>query len=441
MKSESQNIEYKSSWRDEYLKWICGFANAQGGTIILGINDDKTVIGIENAKKLLEDIPNKVQSILGIMIDVNLREEEAGDVLEIIIESYPYPVNYKGRYFYRSGSTMKELIGSALNKFLLKKQGKHWDSVPVPDTTINDLDSNALENFRSMARKNQRIKPDDLKDTDEHLLKKLQLVETGKLKRAGVLLFHSDPEQYISGAYIKIGYFKTDVDVLFQDEIHGSIFSQIEQTLSLISTKYLINSISYEGAKRIETKEYPIYAIREALLNAIAHKDYSDPTPTQISVYDDKILFWNPGQLPEKWTVDNLLIKHPSKPFNPDIANTLFRCGYIESWGRGTLKMLEECKLAGLPKPKYSYDMSGIFVEFTNNIFNEDYLKSLSLNERQIKAVFYTLKNEFISNAKYQEINNIKQTVASEELKNLVKKGILKSSGIKGRGSKYFIEI
>ncbi len=103
--------------------------------------------------------------------------------------------------------------------------------------------------------------------------------------------------------------------------------------------------------------------------------------------------------------------------------------------------MLEECKLAGLPKPKYSYDMSGIFVEFTNNIFNEDYLKSLSLNERQIKAVFYTLKNEFISNAKYQEINNIKQTVASEELKNLVKKGILKSSGIKGRGSKYFIEI
>ncbi|MEA3398650.1 MAG: ATP-binding protein [Patescibacteria group bacterium] len=159
MKSESQHIEYKSSWRDEYLKWICGFANAQGGTIILGINDDKTVVGIKNAKKLLEDIPNKVQSVLGIMIDVNLDERTEGDVLEIATEPYPYPVNYKGQYYYRSGSTMKELKGAALDKFLLKKQGKRWDGITVSGITIKDLEKNTFGTFRSLAQKNQRIKP------------------------------------------------------------------------------------------------------------------------------------------------------------------------------------------------------------------------------------------------------------------------------------------
>jgi ATP-dependent DNA helicase RecG len=239
MKSESQHIEYKSSWRDEYLKWICGFANAQGGTIILGINDDKTVIGVENAKKLLEDIPNKVQSVLGIMTDVNLDEHEDGDILEIITEPYPYPVNYRGRYYYRSGSTMKELKGAALDKFLLGKQGKRWDGVPVPKLTINDLDEISFITFRNLAKKNQRLRQEDLNDTNEHLLYKLRLNEGNVLKRAAVLLFHPNPEKFITGAYIKIGYFESDDNLKFQDESHGNIFTQIDQTLNLLFTKYI----------------------------------------------------------------------------------------------------------------------------------------------------------------------------------------------------------
>jgi ATP-dependent DNA helicase RecG len=92
--SENQNIEYKESWRDEYLKWICGFANANGGSIFIGKNDAGKVVGIEGAKKLLEDIPNKVKDILGIIVDVNLHQTEKGDFIEIVVESYPYPVNY-----------------------------------------------------------------------------------------------------------------------------------------------------------------------------------------------------------------------------------------------------------------------------------------------------------------------------------------------------------
>jgi len=119
---ETQNIEYKESWRDEYLKWICGFANAKGGTIYIGKNDNSNVVGIANAKKLMEAIPNKTKDVLGVIVDINLHTTTQGDYLEIIVEDYPYPVNYKGQYHYRSGSTKQELKGAALDKFLLQKK-------------------------------------------------------------------------------------------------------------------------------------------------------------------------------------------------------------------------------------------------------------------------------------------------------------------------------
>lgn len=119
--SETQNIEYKTKWRDEYLKWICGFANANGGVIFIGKDDNGKIIGIENSKKLLEDILNKTWDILGILVDVNLCKTKEGDYIEIKVDTYPNSINYKGQYRYRNGSTKQELKGSALNKYLLKK--------------------------------------------------------------------------------------------------------------------------------------------------------------------------------------------------------------------------------------------------------------------------------------------------------------------------------
>lgn len=232
--------------------------------------------------------------------------------------------------------------GAALDKFLLQKKGKRWDGVPVPNIAVTDLKQETFEFFRNRAIKSQRIEEDILTDTNEHLIVNLQLKENVFLKRAAILLFHAESEKFVTGAYIKIGYFETDDDLKFQDEIHGNLFEQIEKTMDLLFTKYIKAEISYEGINRIEKYEYPRDAVREALLNAIAHKDYSGGTPIQISVYSDKIIFWNEGQLPENWTIENLLTKHPSKAYNPDIANALFRSGYIESWGRGTLKMIRE---------------------------------------------------------------------------------------------------
>ncbi len=434
---ENQNIEYKESWRDEYLKWICGSANANGGTIYIGKNDVGEVVGLNDSKKLLEDIPNKTKDILGILVDVNLHQTEKGDFIEILVEAYPYPVNYKGQYHYRSGSTKQELKGAALDKFLLQRKGKRWDAVPVPNVSVNDLKKETFDFFRKKAVKAQRIEDDVLTDTNEQLAENLQLIENEYLKRAAILLFHPNPDKFVTGAYIKIGFFETDDDLRFQDEIHGNIFEQVEKTTDLLFTKYIKSSISYEGLNRVEKYDYPKDAVREALLNAVSHKDYSGGVPIQISVYKDKIILWNEGQLPENWTIEKLLDKHPSKPYNPDIANALFRSGYIESWGRGTLKMINECVQFGIPKPKYFYDMSGFWVEFRKDVFDIEYLKTLGLNERQIQSVKFVKENGKITNSEYQENYGVARNTATRDLSELVDKGILKSSEAKGAGSYY----
>lgn len=393
---ENQNIECKESWRDEYLKWICGFANASGGKIFIGKNDNGTVVGIANAKKLLEDIPNKAKDILGVIVDVNLHSENGKEFLEIIVEDYPYPVNYKGQYHYRSGSTKQELKGAALDKFMLRKKGKKWDGVPIPNVTVSDLKDETFSFFRKRALKSKRIEEDVLTDSNELLIENLQLKENEFLKRAAILLFHPNPENFVTGAYIKIGFFESDSELIFQDEIHGNLFEQVEKTIDLLFTKYIKAIISYEGINRVETYEYPKDAIREALLNAVAHKDYSSGIPIQISVYKDKIMFWNDGQLPENWTIENLLSKHSSKPYNPDIANAFFRVGYVELWGRGITKMKIECEKADLPVPTYKYEASDFWVEFRKDIFwNRSIVIPVSFISNRLSILSLSSLNNF----------------------------------------------
>lgn len=434
---ESQNTEYKSIWKDEYLKWICGFANARGGTIFIGKDDKGNVVGVNNAKKLLEDIPNKIITVLGIVADVNLHETENGDYLEIIVEPQLNPVSFKGEYHYRSGSTKQELKGAALDNFLLKKQGKHWDGVPVPNVTVNDLKAETFDHFRKKGVKSNRLSEDALTDSNELLLNNLKLTDGDYLKRAAVLLFHPDPEKFVTNAYIKIGFFESDSDLRFQDEIHGNLFEQVEKTTELLFTKYIKAMISYDDIYRIETFEYPKEAIREALLNAIAHKDYTGATPIQISVYKDKIMIWNYGELPENWTIDTLQKKHSSIPHNPDISNAFFRIGYIEAWGRGIRKMNEQCTAAGLPQPLYYYESSGFWVVFRKDLFNEEDLQAKGLNPRQIKAVLYVKEKGKITNKEYQEINQVSKRTSTSELTDLVSKyNLLENKGV-GAGSFY----
>lgn len=369
---ESQNVEWKESWRDEYLKWICGFANAQGGKIYVGTNDEGRVIGIQDSKKLLEDIPNKVRDVLGIIVDVNLLTENGKDYIEISVNPNRYPVNYRGEYHYRSGSTKQQLKGQALNQFLLQRTGITWDSVPVQGVTTQDLRNDSFDIFREQAIRSKRMDKKDIDATNEQLLESLNLLENGQLKRAAVLLFHHNPEKWIPGAYVKIGFFESDAELRYQDEIHGSLMSQADRVVDLIFTKYLKAYISYRGVTRVETYPFPKDAIREAVFNAIAHKFYGALIPIQISVYEDKLYIANDCIFPEDWTIEDLMGKHRSRPYNPLIANTFFRAGFIEAWGRGIEKIKDSCKEAGNPMPEYKIKREDIMVMFKSLVSNAD---------------------------------------------------------------------
>ena len=175
MNQESQNIEYKESWRDEYLKWICGFANAHGGTLYIGIDDDGNVVGVEHAKRLSEDIPNKIKDVLGIVAEVNLLGKDANEYIEIRIEPSSFPISYKGEYHIRSGSTKQQLKGNALTQFLLRKTGLSWDATEVSNIELTDLSPVAFDIFRTQSVRRKRMDKADVDISDRELLEKLHL--------------------------------------------------------------------------------------------------------------------------------------------------------------------------------------------------------------------------------------------------------------------------
>jgi ATP-dependent DNA helicase RecG len=177
---------------------------------------------------------------------------------------------------------------------------------------------------------------------------------------------------------------------------------------------------------RIETYEYPEKALREALLNAVTHKEYAGGAPIQIRVYSDKIMIWNEGQLPENWTVKNLLQNHSSRPNNPDIANAFFRSGYVEAWGRGISKIEEQCAAAGLPAPAFTNEGSDFWVVFRKDIYNKEDLSQLGLNERQIDALMYFKPKGEIVSSEYMKRYNIAERTARYDLADLAEKKFLK---------------
>ncbi|MFA5815763.1 MAG: ATP-binding protein [Bacteroidales bacterium] len=417
---ENQIVEWKESWRDEYLKWICGFANAQGGTLVIGKNDKGKPVGLANSKTLLEDIPNKIKSILGIVATVDLKTADGQDFIEIHVDAYPYPISYKGQYHFRSGSTKQELSGNALNTFLLKKYGLHWDAVPVPYLTLEMLEPAAFKLFVQKAVKSKRLGEEVLQESHKSILTKLQLLEGTHLKRAASLLFHDNPEEFVTGAYIKIGFFRTNTDLVYQDEIHGNLFQQVDKTLDLLLTKYMKAYISYEGLQRIERYLFPAPALREALLNAVVHKDYASANPIQISVYETKIIFWNAGKLPEELPIAKLKSKHPSIPFNPLIAAAFFRAGYIETWGRGIEKIMEECTLANAPIPEFNSDYTGLMVIFdAGNIENLKKTPEETREKGSEKIIELIEANNFITISELAEFLGVTTRTIERKIKKL----------------------
>ncbi len=392
---ENQYTEFKESWHDEYIRYISAFCNTEGGALYIGIDNKGEVVGIEQAKKLIEKLPNFIAQKTGIMPLIHLRERAGKEYLEIEVQPSAMPISVHGRYYTRSGSVTSELQGNQLNMFLASKMGLTWESVIEEDFSLEDIDTETVERFKLLAK--DRV-PSIEQETDlQALMERLNLVVGGRFKRAAVVLFGKNVQKYVLQARIKIGKFLTDTEVLTTDIVEGNLIQQVDRALDILRTKYLLSYISYEGIHRREKLVYPYEALREALLNSIIHREYFVSSEIQIRVYEDKLVIGNEARL-QDITVEDLSRSHPSRPHNKLIADVFYKAGFIESWGRGTQRIIDNCVAEGLSVPMYEYKMGFLYLTFSHERVNEQVNERVNERVNELtdteKAVYRLVANK-----------------------------------------------
>ncbi|MFQ5771251.1 MAG: ATP-binding protein, partial [bacterium] len=360
------------------------------------------------------------------------------DIIKITVAPHSVPISYNGKYYLRSGSTVQELQGKELADFIFKKTGSTWDDVVEERAGFEEIDNDSIEKFKKYAI--DRI-PSIVKETDNSiLLQKLNLTNDVNLKRASLLLFGKDPQMFYQQSIIRIGKFLSDTEIQTTDLVKGNLFAQLENTLGILRTKYLVSNIKYEGIHRRDILEYPHEALREAIINALIHRNYSGTSQIQIRVYHDKLMIMNEGKLPPEVPVEKLKTDHLSMPRNKLLASTFYYAGFIESWGRGTLKIIEKSIEQGLPEPDFKEEYGVMTVTFYKDKWNEKNFIKLGLNERQWREVLYVKEHGKITNKKIQELFSVSRETATRDLICLTEKEILDSSGIKGAGASYTLK-
>ena len=374
----------------------------------------------------MDEIPNKIRNAMGITVEVNLHEENKKQFIEIVTLPYSVPISLRGRYYYRSGSTKQELTGASLNEFLLKKSGKTWDDVIETRATFDDIDEHTFFAFLRMSNEKGRM-PETEGLTIEQAFDKLLLTENGQLKRASIILFGKNPARFYPNTFVKVGYFRGN-DILFHDVVEGNLVTLLREVSNLLNFKYFTKKIHFEGLYRIETGEYPAPAIREMLLNALIHRNYMGAM-TQIRMHDDSINIWNDGALPAGINSEILKKPHRSNPRNPLIADVCFKGGLIDSWGSGTIRIIETCKQAGLPEPELMEQEGGFSVTLFKNNLTTKQLAKLGLNDRQIDALLFFKEKGEITTSEYMVRYNISERTARNDLNNLIENKFIKREG------------
>ncbi|MBO8167520.1 MAG: putative DNA binding domain-containing protein [Kosmotoga sp.] len=434
---ESENIEVKGIWKDEYLKILSAFANTDGGEMLIGIDDKGNVKGLKNASNLLEKLPHKIKNRLGILPSVKLENKDGKDIIRISVNPSDIPIPCDGKFYIRAGSTVHEIKGNDLIRFILKKKNLSWESFPS-DVGIEEIDKETIELFKNLAQ--DRL-PGIAKDTSlEKILQNLELLKDDRLTNAGLLLFGKNPQKYIANAGLRVGRFRSDIDIVDTVDIKGNLFKQLDAAIDAIK-KHMNVKFEIKEVVRKDIWDCPLEAVREAVINALIHRDYLESSDIQIRIYNDRIWFWNAGKLPDNLTVEMLKVEHPSFPRNKLLATVFYFAGYIEKWGSGTKRMVQLLKEQNLPEPDFKEFAGGLSVVFYKDKYTEENLRKMGLNERQIKAVMYVKEKGRITNKEYQKINNITKRTASRDLSELVSKNIFIQTGITGKGTYYILKI
>ena len=354
---ETDKREFKQSWRDEYLEHICGMANAEGGSLFIGLDDDGMPVGIteKDLRKLLEDIPNKIVDGLHLYnVKVRPLSSEGKYYIEIVVPQCNETVSFKGKSYIRIGTTTRVMSFDSYREALMERGSLSWDSFTVDDVSIDDLDEDSFRIFKKKSSENKSSSP--VQDYDRNrILEELKLIRGGKLTRAAVLLFHRRPDDIIPGAFVRIGKMESDEDVSSKFELHGSLMRLSQDIFGILETRYLSALISYNGNDRIETYPYPELALREAIFNSLMHCDWSVGEPILIRVFNDSLDISNRAVLQPGWSI----AEHRSFQLNPLVSETFEKAGFVEKFGTGISKIISSCKENGNKTPLFEVTSDG----------------------------------------------------------------------------------
>ena len=346
---------------------------------------------------------------------------------------------------FNGANDLNRLVYASLIDFLKEKgivgRGA-FDERICAGATMKDIDDEKVRWFLGVSR-SQRKYPLAQNTPVKDVLIHLNLLRDGKITNAAVLLFGKDPHKFFLQAEVKcVQFFGTEVKKPFTSYkvYNGNLFEQVDKAVAFVLDILKQAVIQQEHTPQFKRPfEIPIFAIQEAIVNALAHRNYNVTSGVQVMVFSDRLEIWNSGSLPPELGVEDLRKPHTSYPANPFLANALYFADYIQKMGSGTLEMIEQCRAQNAPDPEFVLIRN---VEFRTilprDMFTADALTNMGLNERQIKAVTYVKEKGRITNREYRQLNNISDEGARRDLSVLLEKKIFRTQG-RGRSSSYIL--
>lgn len=440
---EGQTIERKESLgeRNEIVQTCAAFATAQGGRVYIGVRDNGRIVGVQIGKGTLEGLANDIaqNTVPKLVPAIKTMEKSGQTVIVVEVQENPAkPVTAYGRAYRRSGRTNQVLSAGDTAELYFATRGVTWDETIRADATLADIDGEKVRAFLSRARSEREW--DIAVDTPVELaLQKLHLAKNGQLTVATLLLFGKHPQQFLLQARTRCARFKGDKEVEFIDlkVSEGDIIHQVEEAMAFVRRNTCMAARIEAGAlERKEQWEYPLDAVREAITNAVCHRDYADSGNVVVKIFDDRLEVSNPGGLPAGMTVEDLKQPHESKPRNKLIADAFFLIKYIEQFGTGIGRMLEECRRAGVTAPDFESRRESFRIIFQKPVLLEARLAELNLSERQIKGIRYAQEHGRISRQEYETVAGVPTATAKRDLRKLVTNNVLAQEG-KGRSIRY----
>ncbi len=358
---ESERVEFKTSLADSkrILETVAAMASLGGGTIVVGVRDDGRVIGTDLGEGSLEQLSQRILAGTDPKVFVRLQAEpfEGRSVLRIDVPPGDGPHLANGRAFTRSGPATVLMSRDEYERRLLDRlrESAGYERLVVPDVSLEALDVAAMNRFVELAGPRGVVWDGD----PNSLLDRLHLLREGRPTVGAVLLFGREPQRMLPQATVRLRVARGAVEE--GAVVEGGLLRQIEDAVRQIQLR-LRRHADRSGLVRRDVDELPAVAVREVIVNAIAHRDYRSTAPTQVRLDDDRLEVWNPGHLPEPLTVTALRRAHPSVPPNPRIARALYLAGFVEEWGTGTLRVVSSMAEQGNAEPVFESSLGGISV-------------------------------------------------------------------------------